>query len=148
MSIPSLNNLYAKFSQLGGTKEINIDNRPQYNPYELHRVGATIFGELSNKGDQDSEARNILSTIVNRANEGKMSLQAVISQPKQYQAFGGNQYQRYLKGNLDVPSQKKAAIVSNLISELESGKFNPVTDAKYFIHDANQNIQVSKKFKQ
>lgn len=118
---------------LGSRKiEVNMEDKPQHSPYELNRVGGTVFGELSNTGGEQ-EARDILSTIVNRT-EGKRSLQDVVTEPHQYQAYRGNQYTNYIKGNLDYPSEQKAKLVRKIITELEQGTFKPTTTAKFFTH--------------
>ena len=107
--------------------------KPQ-SSFEARRVGGTLFGELSSPGNEE-EARDILSTIVNRAQQKGVSLQQVITEPSQYDAYRGTQYMNYMSGKLDYPSKKKAEIVDKLIKELMNGTFEPTTDMTGFKHN-------------
>ena len=120
-----------------------VDNKSKHSPYELKRVAATIFGELSNKGDVN-EAKTILSTILNRAKEKNLSLQEVISQPKQYKAYRGSQYNYFMKGDLDYSSKQKANLVQSVLDEYTSGNFTPSQD-KFFIHSPSGKFTPSLK---
>lgn len=117
---------------------------PPSNSFEMKRVGATIFGELSNTGGKE-EARQILSTILNRAKDNKQSLQAVISAPNQYQAFQGKQYDKFIKGDLDFLSKKKAQLVEEVMQEYSGGKLNS-SNARFFQHERGK-IKPSLTFK-
>ena len=102
-------------------------------------LGAVLFGELSNKGDQKEEVRQILNTILNRAREFKKagkekSIRGILKEKNAYQAFGDQEYKKYLSGDLDEPSQKKVKIVDEVLQELFSGNFKDNTDNSFYYH--------------
>lgn len=113
----------------------------QIDPAARNQIAATVFGELSNKGDQAAEARKILSTMVNRTKQNGETIQQVISAPNQYQAYGGSQYKEAMGGNLDAPSAAKMAIVQKAVDDLYSGKLTDTTNgAVFYSHDKDGNL--------
>ena len=131
---------------LANVGKVALDSQaPAYNPFELKRSAATVFGEVNNKED---EIRGVFSTMLNRQNIGnkKRSLMEVITQKDnngnyQYNAFGGNNYNRYYDNKLDQYSDDvpKANLVNKVLKEIENGTFKPTTKEIQFYHRFKDN---------
>lgn len=116
-----------------------------------------LFGEVSNRdaSKKELEARVLLNTALNRVPEhnkrGKnMTLKDVLTQPNQYQAYGGNQYNLYTQNKLDAVGMKKKeevdSIADKLWQEIQTGKFDDTTEgAYYYIHNPDQSITYDNK---
>jgi len=112
-------------------------------------VAGVVFGEAPN---HEPDMRAIASTIWNRVNHpqnaGKTAADIVMQQGSngipQYNAYGGNQYNNYINGKLDMISKKKAALVDAIIAEMKAGTFKPTTSATSF-HDEHGKIVLDNK---
>lgn len=111
-----------------------------------------VFGEVSNRDTdkKELESRIVLNTAINRLVEKKrmgheMSFGEVLSEPKQYQAYGGEQFNLYHSQDLDEPTKQKKqeidSILNNLWNEVKSGTFEDNTQgAYYYIHNKDGTI--------
>jgi len=117
-----------------------------------------FFGEVSNRdtGKKELEARVILNTVINRMSEHKnfkgkeKSLKDILTEKNQYQAYEGEQYNQYIKGEMnDLTKSKKAetdSIIDKLTGELSSGKFEDNTEGSfYYIHNPDSTISYDKE---
>lgn len=103
-------------------------------PQDRNILAATVFGELSNKGNTADEARKIINTVVNRMKETGKSAREIITAPNQYQAYGKDQFMNAVQGKLDPLSQKKMSVVQGALDDLFSGNLKDNTDGSVFYH--------------
>lgn len=93
-----------------------------------------LFGEVSNRPGSKKrlEADVILGTALNRVSQKYGdSLQAVLTQPNQYQAYKGNQYNLYKTLGEDMPKKKEVdAIAEQIWQEISQGKYKDITGGK------------------
>lgn len=111
-----------------------------------------LFGEVSNRSTakKELEMRVILSTAINRmkeyAQKGKpKTLSEILSMPNQYQAYKGEQYNKYKTNKLDTLGVAKKSevdsITEKLLQEVKDGTFKDVTNgAFYYIHNKDGSI--------
>ena len=118
----------------------------------------TMFGEISNRPPekQELEARVILNTALNRIKEhGKRgtrkTIDDILTQENQYQAYGGKQYGLYKGGADGLDAKKKQqidSVVDKLIQEIESGTFSDNTEGSfYYQHNDDESITYDNKRK-
>lgn len=116
---------------------------------DLNTLKHVLFGEISNRATdrQQLEARTIVNTALNRipqyaANGRQMSLSQVLSEPKQYQAYGGTEYQRIKTGQLKPTDDQKVKAIDSVLGELKTGKFDDNTGgAVFYSHDPQGRIK-------
>lgn len=111
-----------------------------------------LFGEVSNRSGskKDLEARVILNTAINRLVEHRnrgtgKGFKDILTQPNQYQAYGGEQYNLYLSGDgekLDVKKKQEVdRLLDSLWTEMVSGQLEDNTrGAFYYIHNDDGSI--------
>ncbi len=113
---------------------------------DLNAIRPLIYGEISNRAPdkQALETNVILNTALNRVKEynargQNKTLADVIAMPKQYQAYGGNQYQQYSAPPDAVAMAKKKqvdTIMDGISKQIQSGKYPDNTQgAFYYVHD-------------
>lgn len=119
---------------------------------DINELKAILFGEISNRdiSKKELEVRVILNTVLNRVKQNKdrgkdKSVTDVLTQKNQYQAYQGQQYYKYLEGDLDDLGKKKKEeldkIVEKIIAEIESGTFEDNTNgAVFYIHNPDGTI--------
>lgn len=140
--------------EIANTRGVSIDKR------QFDQIFRPIFyGEVSNRdvSKKELEARVILNTAINRLAEYKklgkeVSFGDILTQPNQYQAYKGKQYENYISGNLDeLGKQKKAevdSVLNKLWGEVKGGNFQDITNnAFYYIHNRNDTITYDDKKK-
>lgn len=118
---------------------------------DINAVRPLIYGEVSNRtpDKQALEANVIMNTALNRmreyaANGQPKTLAEVIAMPKQYQAYGGPQYQAYSTSSNVLDKAKKAqvdAIINQIHEQIKTGEYPDNTQgAYYYIHNPDQTI--------
>ena len=122
------------------------DRGVQISEADLNAFRPLLYGEVSNRtpDKQLLEANVILNTAINRvkghSERGKnLSVSQVISDPTQYQAYGGTQYKNY-SNPVDAPSiakkQQVDAIVNSLREQIRNGTFQDNTQGAYYYSHA------------
>lgn len=124
--------------------EFQIKDRPvKIQVDEMDELGGVLFGEANNDIE---EMRIIANIVINRANESnKTILQELTKRTKnggfEFNAYAGNQYNKYRAGDFDFVSQTKADKVQQVMKEIQDGTLVDNTDgAIYFSHDTSGNI--------
>lgn len=120
------------------------------NDKDLNMLGGVLFGEMSNRNSskQDLESQVITNTALNRMSElaqrgATTTLSNVLSSPKQYQAYNGNEYSRYMNNQLKPTDQQKVDAINRTLSNLKSGNFPDNTGGRvYYQHDNQGRIWV------
>ena len=87
---------------------------------DLKMLGGTMFGEISNAKDIN-EARDVAQVALNRAARMKASVGTIVSSPE-FDAFGGEQYKKYMSDALDEPSRTKADLVNQVLDEIRNNE--------------------------
>lgn len=116
----------------------------------------TFFGEVSNRTTEKKrlEADVILNTMLNRVSAHKergkeKSLRDIISEPNQYQAYGGSQYALYKNATSTLDLEKKKeidSIADSMWKEMSEGKYADNTNgAHYYIHNKDGSITYDDK---
>lgn len=107
------------------------------NENDLKQLGGVMFGEISNNPQtQADEAKTVANTLINRmpqyhAQGGQytnITPSAALARPKQYKAYGGPQYQKYMTGNLTAADQAKLNVVNSTLAQLRTGNFPDTTN--------------------
>lgn len=133
----------SKFSVTNPEQKTEVQSAQGLDPQDKNLIAATVFGELSNKGNTAEEARKIINTVVNRMKETGKSARDIITAPNQYQAYGKDQFMNAIQGKLDPLSQKKMAVVNAAIEDLYSGKLKDNTNGSVFYqHDKDGNLSL------
>jgi hypothetical protein len=125
---------------------------------DMDAIRPLIYGEVSNRtpDKQTLEANVIFNTALNRMKEYQRkgqnkSLEEVISMPKQYQAYGGPQYQEYHAPSNPVSSAKRQqidAIIDGIKEKVKKGEHVDNTEgAYYYIHEKDGKIRYDNKRK-
>lgn len=153
------------YADIGTPQVTTTPETASFNGYDISKsqfdqyFKPVYFGEVSNRtpDKQELEARVILSTVLNRIQQhnqagNKWNFGQTITQPNQYQAYNGPQYQQYVNGTLDTLGQQKKQITDSisekLWQELSQGKFQDITQgAAYYIHNKDQSITYDNKRK-
>lgn len=122
----------------------NVRGVPLTDP-DLHQLGATMFGEISNNPDtQGAEAKVVANTLLNRVSQyqaqggkyaGYTAGQA-LSTPGQYQAYGGPEYKRYLAGSTTPADQPKIQAINSVLTQMKSGNFPDTTGGRVYYMNA------------
>jgi hypothetical protein len=144
-------------------KKEEVVSKPNY--YELKDRGVKIteedinnfrpllYGESSNRDFEKKqlEADVIFNTALNRQKEHKrymnkeMTISEIISDPTQYQAYGGEQYKNYFNPKNPVETAKKKeidAIVDSIAEKIKKGQYVDNTEgAFYYIHEDDGKIK-------
>lgn len=121
----------------------NVPNRGvSFTEKDLNVLRPTLYGEISNRPieKQELEARVIANTAFNRIPEynkygQKKTLTDVLSEPNQYQAYGGKQYKNYASSTNDLDVEKKKnidLIVNKFIEEMKAGTFADNTQGAFY----------------
>ena len=128
------------------SNSFTVDNRLKNTQEENNkkRLAATIFGETG-RFNTEKQARDILSVIIQRANEDEKSPLEVIKESNQFHAYGGNEFQKYFQ-QLDEPTKKKSQIINKIVDEYFSGKFKLTTNANSFSH-RNEKLKLKSVFR-
>lgn len=120
---------------------------PTPSPFDTKEFAPIVFGEVSNRPaeKQELEARVILTTALNRMKAHKergreKSLDDILTEPNQYQAYKGEQYNIHRTGSSSASdAQKKQAtdaIVAKLLEEVRGGTFKPLSERAYYYQHA------------
>ncbi len=119
---------------------------------DLEEAKAVLFGEISNRDPmkQQLEAQTILNTAFNRMDEynqkkfrGKdnWTLTDVLQEPNQYQAYRGNQYNKYKSGNIETLDRPKLKAIDGVLSQIKNGKFQDnIGDSTRYSHRSDGRI--------
>ena len=145
-----------KTSQIKTTPEPNYSIRGvNFSDNDLDEAANIIYGEVSNRtpDKQQFETRNIINTVINRANSDPKNyggnIIKVLQQPYQYSAYAPagtitatgtvqSQYQNAKNGKLDSASQKKWQFVRNTLNEMKSGNFKDTTGGdKFYVNSSD-----------
>ena len=125
----------------------NLSNRGvQVSDADIQAFRPLLYGEVSNRtpDKQALEANVIFNTALNRVkayNERgqKKTLSDVLAMPKQYQAYGGAQYNAYSNPPDAVALAKKKKIddiVNKIHDQIKYGQYEDNTQgAYYYVHD-------------
>ena len=114
---------------------------------ELKDLGGVIFGEAGNNID---EMRKIANVVINRSNQSFKPIFNELSKKSrrggfEFNAYSGNQYNKYMTGNLDFLSKKKAALVNQVLEEIKNGILVDNTNgAIYFSHGTDGKLRAFK----
>ena len=118
-------------------------------PQELNTLTSVLFGEVSNREPEKMkmEAKAIINIALNRAKQWGKTLEEILSQPNQFQAYKGKEFQKATSSKLDYPSQKKMNLIKEVIEELKLGKLkNTVDNSIYYIHTPDSRLFHSNKY--
>jgi hypothetical protein len=111
---------------------------------DIQQLARVNFGEASNRMDP-TEIRHITNTALNRARNYGLSVSDVLSAPKQYQAYGGKQYNLAQNpDSLDSLSKTKYDFIIKVLNDLKSGDFQDTTNGyESYYHDTKGNIHLN-----
>ncbi len=123
--------------------QYNLKNRGvTISDSDIEAFRPLLYGEVSNRtpDKQALEANVIFNTALNRVkayNERgqKKTLSDVLAMPKQYQAFGGPQYQVYSNPTDPIALAKKKQvddIVNAIHAKVKAGQFDDNTQGSYY----------------
>lgn len=106
---------------------------------------AIVYGEAAYSPKQMMQIINIAA---NRAARTGKTLDEVLTEPKQFQAYLGEQYNQYIRDELnDDPSKEKAAMVRNIVERFMNGQLkNNVGTAEFYVHDETGNLHFSDNY--
>lgn len=122
------------------------DNKIQTNDEELRQLGAVLFGEMGIRTDKlELEAGIIANTILNRSENRGKSIQEILSQPYQYQAYNDGQYKAYMDGkpqkSKDPVVKAQVEAVNKVLEQIKNGtlenKYGKVENYSHFYRDDN-----------
>lgn len=116
---------------------------------DLDTARKVMFGEISNRNPakQSMEAALILNTALNRIPQYKaqgrdMTLHQVLSEPKQYQAYGGQEYKRLEMGSTTPVDAQKLKAIDDVLNNVRAG--NGLADTTknrvFYSHDPQGQI--------
>ena len=120
------------------------DNKIQTNDEELRQLGAVLFGEMGIRTDKlELEAGIIANTILNRSENRGKSIQEILSQPYQYQAYNDGQYKAYMDGkpqkSKDPVVKAQVEAVNKVLDQIKNGtlenKYGKVENYSHFYRD-------------
>jgi hypothetical protein len=132
--------------------QYQVKNRGvQISDADLNAARPLIYGEVSNRPPEKQalEANVIMNTAINRMKEyaahgSPKTLAQVLAMPKQYQAYGGPQYQAYSNSTnvLDQAKKKQIdTIMDGISNQIKSGNYADTTQgAYYYKHNPDQSI--------
>ncbi len=137
------------------------DRGAEISDSDIQKMRPLIYGEVSNRdyAKKALEADVIMNTAINRQREyrkrGKnMSIADIVSMPNQYQAFGGDQYNRYHNPTnaLELAKKKEVdAIVDMIAEKIKKGEYVDSTEgAFYYVHEKDGKVKydnIKKLFK-
>jgi hypothetical protein len=136
--------------ELASVRGVNI-NKADFDNY----ARPVIYGEVTNRPDKkDLESRVILNTAINRISAYKTkgkdrSLADVLSQPNQYQAYNGPQYNLYKSGGGNSLDKRKKEEVDRTLNdiwnEMKKGDFTDNTAGAYYYQHEGDKIYYDNK---
>lgn len=114
---------------------------------ELKDLGGVIFGEANNNID---EMRKIANVVINRSNQSYKPIFNELSKKSknggfEFNAYSGDQYNKYMTNNLDFVSRRKAELVNQILKEIKNGTLVDDTNgAVYFSHGKDGKLRTFK----